>query len=159
MFQHTRYTTVIPILAIGFSMTSCTEQHNPRPQWELFRHEQANAASANPKLTKEGKIPAATGAAEGGSDPITERYMSLCSSCHGESGKADGPAGQALNPKPRNFTDTAWQKKTSDHRIATVIKNGGASVGLSAMMAAWGAILSDDEIKAIVGKIRSFKGK
>ena len=27
-----------------------------------------------------------------------------CSSCHGVSGKGDGPVGAALNPPPRNFT-------------------------------------------------------
>ena len=32
-----------------------------------------------------------------------ELFVSTCSSCHGQDGKGNGPAGGALNPKPRNF--------------------------------------------------------
>ena len=31
-------------------------------------------------------------------------FVLTCSPCHGNEGKGDGPAGSALNPKPRNFT-------------------------------------------------------
>ncbi|MFB6372710.1 MAG: c-type cytochrome, partial [Bradymonadaceae bacterium] len=30
-------------------------------------------------------------------------FKSQCASCHGETGKGDGPAGKALKPSPRNF--------------------------------------------------------
>ncbi|RMF11892.1 MAG: cytochrome c [Candidatus Dadabacteria bacterium] len=87
------------------------------------------------------------------------KYDMFCSSCHGASGKGDGPAGAALNPKPRNFTDAAWQDKVDDAHIAKVIKEGGAAAGLSPLMPPWGASLSDDDVNNIVAYIRSLKGK
>jgi mono/diheme cytochrome c family protein len=35
-------------------------------------------------------------------------FMTNCSMCHGNEGKGDGPAGQALNPRPRNFVEGKW---------------------------------------------------
>ncbi|NOX17358.1 MAG: cytochrome c [Chlorobi bacterium] len=32
-----------------------------------------------------------------------EEFVKVCSACHGTSGEGNGPAGSALNPKPRNF--------------------------------------------------------
>ncbi len=124
----------------------------------MFEQERKYANRPIQKLTEKGEIPEG-GAAQGGAASAEEKFANFCSSCHGMGGKGDGPSGQALNPHPRNFTDVAWQEKTTDERIMTVIKNGGASVGLSSAMAPWGGMLSDDEVKGLVQKIRSFKGK
>jgi mono/diheme cytochrome c family protein len=62
-----------------------------------------------------------------------EQYNTLCATCHGESGKGDGVAGAALNPKPRNFLEEeGWTNgrkfidlyKTLEEGI---IKNGMAA--------------------------------
>ncbi|MBI3395341.1 MAG: c-type cytochrome, partial [Spirochaetia bacterium] len=37
-------------------------------------------------------------------------FTERCSTCHGPMGKGDGPAGAALNPKPRNFSKIADYK-------------------------------------------------
>jgi mono/diheme cytochrome c family protein len=48
-----------------------------------------------------------------------------CAGCHGEAGKGDGPAGQALNPKPRNFHDTsAYKQGTNFEDIVKTIETG-----------------------------------
>ena len=47
-----------------------------------------------------------------------------CFTCHGEKGRGDGPAGSSFNPKPRNFTDTDWQKARTDGEIFWAITNG-----------------------------------
>lgn len=154
-----------PLLLVLFAFQSCaqcTRQHDPSQDRRLFEQESKWANRPAQKLTDKGEIPppAAEPGSEGDSgSPADAKYASLCASCHGATGKADGEAGLALNPKPRNFADAAWQDNTSDDRIYNVIKNGGASVGLSASMAAWGAMLQDDEIRLLVQKIRSFKGK
>jgi len=63
-----------------------------------------------------------------------EIFSTRCSVCHGASGKGDGPGSAALNPKPRNFTDAAWQKSVSDEYIEKIIQFGGMAVGKSATM-------------------------
>ncbi len=78
-----------------------------------------------------------------------------CVACHGESGKGDGAAAAGLEVKPRNYTDKAWQKKTTDQEIKKVIKEGGAANGMSVQMAAYGN-LSDAELDQLVAYIRSF---
>ncbi len=37
-------------------------------------------------------------------------FAQNCAMCHGNEGKGDGPAGAALNPKPRNLTEGPWKK-------------------------------------------------
>jgi mono/diheme cytochrome c family protein len=81
-------------------------------------------------------------------------YADRCSSCHGNAGRGDGPAGRALEPRPRDFADPAWQATTSDERIRFVIRSGGRAAGLSALMAPH-ADLSDEQLDALVAWIRS----
>ena len=82
-------------------------------------------------------------------------YGQFCVSCHGQSGKGDGPAAAALNPKPRDHTDKEAMSKLSDDDLLKVIKNGGASVGKSPLMPAWGASLKDDQIKDVIAYVRT----
>lgn len=86
-----------------------------------------------------------------------QKYMEnmRCSACHGESGKGDGPAAVALNPKPRNYTDCKEMGKRSDAELFKVIKEGGAAAGLSPLMVAFGSQLSDKEIWDVIAFIRS----
>ncbi len=62
-----------------------------------------------------------------------ELYSANCSSCHGDEGLGDGPAGLALNPVPRNFqVPEGWtngQKVSEIYRTLEdgIIKNGMAS--------------------------------
>lgn len=82
-------------------------------------------------------------------------YGQFCASCHGQSGKGDGAAAAALNPKPRDHTDKEYMFKMSDDDMLKVIKNGGASIGKSPLMPPWGASLKDDQIQDIIAYIRT----
>jgi cytochrome c553 len=87
-------------------------------------------------------------------------FSTYCATCHGLDGKGKGPAALAMNPKPRNWTDPEWQKTVDDDRLFKVIKEGGATVGLSPLMAA--NPMSGDQpavIWALVDMVRSFQGK
>lgn len=84
------------------------------------------------------------------------KYDALCASCHGMAGKGDGPTGGAMNPKPRNFADKAWQAKVTDDQIKKVTKSGGPSVGLSPLMPPMGASLKDVDLDNLTAYIRSF---
>jgi mono/diheme cytochrome c family protein len=61
-------------------------------------------------------------------------FASLCATCHGMDGTGNGPAAAALNPKPRNYTDPAWQASVTDDVLKETILKGGALVGKSPMM-------------------------
>ena len=87
-------------------------------------------------------------------------YTKSCVSCHGATGKGDGPASAPLNPKPRDLTDKKWQASVDDAHIETVILKGGAAVKLSPMMAANPDLESKpDVIRALRAKVRSLGGK
>ncbi len=61
-------------------------------------------------------------------------FTERCSICHGTSGKGDGVGAAALNPKPRNYGDKAWQASVTDEQIKKTIVYGGAAVGKSPIM-------------------------
>ena len=86
-----------------------------------------------------------------------EKYTTLCASCHGDSGKGNGPAADALKAvaKVRDFTDGTYMNGRTDAQLTKVIKEGGAASGLSPLMAAFGSQLNDKEIKDILAFIRS----
>jgi mono/diheme cytochrome c family protein len=85
-------------------------------------------------------------------------WTTRCVTCHGEDGRGNGPGAGALNPKPRTFTDPAWQMQTKDERIKKVIVDGGASVGLSPLMAANPDLEDKPAVVAeLVAIVRDFK--
>jgi len=91
-------------------------------------------------------------------------YTANCMSCHGESGKGDGPVGQVLQPPPRDFTvgdfkfDTDEDGKTgTDADLKAVISKGAGAFGGNQMMAAWGGVLSDTDIDNVIAYVRTLK--
>ncbi len=91
--------------------------------------------------------------------PGKASYDTYCSTCHGTAGGGDGVAGAALTPKPANFTDPAfWAREDiNDEHLTKVIKEGGASVGKSPMMAPWGGVLSDEQVAEVIAYVKTFK--
>ena len=82
-------------------------------------------------------------------------YKMLCATCHGEDGCTPGPGAAGLNPQPAKHCDGNYMNKLSDEHIFKVIKEGGASVGKSPLMAPWGGTLTDDQIHDVVAFVRS----
>ncbi len=83
-------------------------------------------------------------------------YSSLCVGCHGATGKGNGPAAAALNPKPKDFTDCKLMTQISDDTLFKTIKGGGQSVGLSPTMPPWGGAITEPQIHELVKYIRGF---
>lgn len=65
-----------------------------------------------------------------------EMYQTRCVACHGTFGRGDGPGSSGLNPKPRDYTDAAWQQTVTDEEIEKAIVYGGAAIGKSPQMVA-----------------------
>jgi mono/diheme cytochrome c family protein len=76
-----------------------------------------------------------------------------CQKCHGADGKGDTKMGKKLDIK--DLTDAKYQDSFTDEKATKAIKEGIKDGDKTRMKAAEG--LSDDEIKALVAKVRSFK--
>lgn len=81
-------------------------------------------------------------------------YKVYCSRCHGDTGHGDGADAPTCKAHPRDFTDPVAMAKISDETMFKAIKDGGAAVGVSGDMPAWGAGLTDDDIKAVMKYVR-----
>jgi mono/diheme cytochrome c family protein len=78
-----------------------------------------------------------------------------CVTCHGPKGEGNGPGSAALDPKPRNFTDPAWQASVTDEHIAKIVQFGGAAVGKSPAMPGNPDLMSKPEVlQALVAHVR-----
>ena len=58
---------------------------------------------------------------------------------------------------PANFTDSAFWETRDDERIKTAIRDGGAAVGVSPLMAPWGVLYDDAQLDALVEYVKSFR--
>ena len=74
-------------------------------------------------------------------------YAANCASCHGPRGKGDGPAGQALKPKPADLATMAPQHPPGD--LAWKIETGRGA------MPAWKASLKQNEIWDVVNFLQA----
>ena len=105
--------------------------------------------------------------AAGKGDPAKgkEKFNQICASCHGPTGHGDGPAAAALDPKPRNLSDAKYVSTISDEQLFKTVKEGGAAVGKSPLMPAWGSVLLDNDIWNVIAYLRQdickcqYKGK
>lgn len=68
-------------------------------------------------------------------------YSMNCVTCHGETGKGDGPAGVALDPKPANFFNTSRMNEITAFQAFNAIRLGIPGTGMQPM-----STLSDKEI-------------
>jgi mono/diheme cytochrome c family protein len=82
-------------------------------------------------------------------------FQHYCQTCHGETGAGDGFNAFNLDPRPRDISDPAFQKKKTNADLADAIERGGAGVGLSSLMPPWGRTLSRAQIDQSILYIRS----
>jgi mono/diheme cytochrome c family protein len=80
-----------------------------------------------------------------------EVFRTNCATCHGPQGHGDGPAGQALEPKPRNLANI--QAAAGDDFLFWRIREGKPGTS----MVAWKGILTDEQIWQTVSFIRTLK--
>ena len=80
-----------------------------------------------------------------------EVFRTNCEMCHGSQGHGDGPAGQSLDPRPRNLAEL--QTKAGDDFLFWRISEGKPGTS----MVAWKGILSEEQIWQVVSFIRKLK--
>ena len=88
------------------------------------------------------------------------KYESTCAPCHGPEGRGDGPAGVALTPQPASFSDPAFWAERDDDLVRRAIKDGGASVGKSPIMAPFGNNFeSDGQIDQLIVYLKTLESE
>ncbi|TDE44982.1 cytochrome c [Flavobacterium rhamnosiphilum] len=80
-------------------------------------------------------------------------FTKYCITCHGSSGKGDGPGATTLQPKPADFTDPEHSSFYSNQGRIYLIKKGMKGTA----MAAWENILSEEEILSVYAYVNSLK--
>lgn len=78
-------------------------------------------------------------------------FQTNCQMCHGPQGHGDGPAGQALDPKPKNLA--VLQKSVGDDYLFWRISEGKPGTS----MVAWKGILTEDQIWQVVSFVRTLQ--
>ena len=82
-------------------------------------------------------------------------YAKHCAGCHGPTGKGDGPAAKAINPKPNDLTNKAYMAGLKDQYLFDLIQKGGAAVGKSPLIPPFGSKMKDGEIRDVIAYLRS----
>lgn len=81
-----------------------------------------------------------------------QTFKKLCWTCHGKSGKGDGPAGASLKPKPKDFTLSSVQDQ-SDGALFWKITSGRG------MMVPYKHALNEEQRWQLVNYIRTFNNQ
>jgi mono/diheme cytochrome c family protein len=87
-------------------------------------------------------------------DDVSKIWDTNCTACHGKDGKGSTMMGRKLDIK--DLTDAKIQASFDDALASKMIKEG-VTVNGTEKMKAFGDKLSDDDIKALVAQVRSFK--
>jgi mono/diheme cytochrome c family protein len=82
-------------------------------------------------------------------------YAKWCASCHGATGKGDGPNAANLPVKPAVHSSREAMSIRADDSLFDTIASGGAVMNRSPRMPAFGGTLSATEIRALVRHIRT----
>lgn len=121
----------------------------------------ALVACSSDTATPAATVPAMAAAPVPSASPVPFEAVSVfktaCGPCHGETGEGNGPAGVVLTPRPANFSDASFWEGKDKVYIAKVIKEGGAAVGKSPLMMAWGGQYNDEQIGALADVVMGFK--
>jgi len=136
------------VLALAFTIIACSKNDKPPPP---------TSGTPNPSTETGPSVASAQPEANQQSEAKT-LYSRFCSTCHGADGTGLGEV--KLDPKPRDYTDPAWQTSVSDDDLKKIIVEGGAAVGKSSTMPASNQLRDKPEVlNELVAIIRGFAKK
>jgi cytochrome c oxidase cbb3-type subunit 3 len=74
-------------------------------------------------------------------------YDTYCAQCHGVNRNGKGVNTIGLSVQPRDHSDTVGMSSLPREQMVKAITDGGASVNKSALMPAWGHVLTKEQIE------------
>lgn len=157
----TKTTRAVIAACLVIGAAACQKDEAPMEKPAPPAAEKPAAPEPAPEAPKPAE-PAPTEAAPA-AEPATAEFdakttfNTVCAACHGEGGGGDGPAGVALNPKPASFNKAEFWATRDRAHIMKVIKEGGASVGKSPLMAAFGGQFTDEQVGQLADYVMTFK--
>ena len=92
-----------------------------------------------------------------GTDPTAlgrDVFMERCSVCHGEGGRGDGRLAKMISDPP---VADLTHSRLPPGQLARIVREGGAAVGRSARMPAWGPTLTPAELDAVVAYVSGLR--
>ena len=102
-----------------------------------------------------GPRPQARGANDATPSDGAQLYTRWCASCHGTSGKGDGPNAANLPVRPAVHSSREAMSARPDDSLFDTIASGGSVMNRSPRMPAFGGTLTGAEIRALVRHIRT----
>ena len=79
-----------------------------------------------------------------------EVYLARCVSCHGTSGRGDGPIARTVSGTTvGDLTSPRWRHGDEPGQVLAVVRNGSAN----GAMPSWGKALSGHEVKAVTAYV------
>jgi len=75
-------------------------------------------------------------------------YGQFCNACH-------GPDAPPMEPAPADHANCNYMTSLTDEHLYATICGGGASVGKSASMPAWGQVVPKGDILNLIAHLRS----
>jgi cytochrome c oxidase cbb3-type subunit III len=93
-------------------------------------------------------------------DPLLVRgreiYLERCVSCHGPSGRGDGPLAKGLTgPPPRNLALDPWKHGDRPEQVLAVLADGVKD----AQMPGWSGTYGPEDLKAVAAYVYQIAGK
>ena len=85
-------------------------------------------------------------------------FKNSCVTCHGDAMDGNGPAGQYMNPKPRNLKTEKFKGKETREGITDTVTNGLLVGGNPTSMVGFKGQLSTDDITAVVDFVCKARG-
>jgi mono/diheme cytochrome c family protein len=133
------------VSAIAIAASACGKNNEPPPPSSGVPGAKPESGPSHPRAKQDPAMQA------------QEMFANVCAMCHGPNGMGDGVAAANLNPKPRNYTDPAWQASVTDDQIRQTILQGGQAVGKSPMMPGQPQLKDEPEVlDNLVKIIRGF---
>lgn len=93
---------------------------------------------------------AAPAAADEAIEHAKKQYDTYCAQCHGMERNGKGVNSVNMSTAPRDHSDPKGMGDIPEAELVKVIEEGGLSVNKSALMPAWGSVLSDEEVAGMV---------